>query len=256
MAFSFDIQRAGLLKRVSAFILDFIVITILATLFIFLISKITHFDYYNTMLVDAYDKYEGEYGVTFSISSDEYYGYSDEERGRYDEAYAALTSDDEAMNTYSRVVNLTLLSLSLGIFLAFLVSEFIVPLILGNGVTIGKKVFGLCLMRRGGWKVNALSLFIRAILGKYTIETMIPVLLVVMILFNTIGIAGTAVILFLFILNVVLVFFRREREALHDLLADTVVVDYLSQRIYDSEQEVIEKKKEEARAKAENSSYY
>lgn len=256
MTFSFDIQRAGLLRRVSAFILDFIVITILSTLFIFLISKVTRFDYYNTMLVEAYDRYEGEYGIVFSISSDEYYGYSEEERAQYDEAYAALTADEEAMAAYSRVVSLTLLSLSLGIFLSYLVSEFIVPLLFGNGVTIGKKVFGLCLMRRGGWKVNAISLFVRAILGKYTIETMIPVLLVVMILFNSIGIAGTAVILFLFILNVVLVFFRRDRQALHDLLSDTVVVDYASQRIYDSEMEVIEAKKEEARKTAENSSYY
>lgn len=256
MALSFDIQRAGILKRISAFILDFIVITILSTLFIFLISKITNYDYYNSKLTSSYDRYESEYGVTFSISSDEYYGYSDEERARYDEAYAALTADDEAMAAYSRVVNLTLLSLSLGIFLAYLVSEFIVPLLFGNGVTIGKKVFGLCLMRKGGWKVNSISLFIRAILGKYTIETMIPVLLVVMILFNSIGIAGTAVILFLFILNVFLVFFHRERQALHDLLADTVVVDYASQRIYESEKEVIEAKKEEARKAAENSSYY
>ena len=256
MAISFDIQRAGLLKRISAFILDFIVITILSTLFIFLISKITNYDYYNSKLTSSYDRYEDEYGVTFSISSDEYYGYSDEERTRYDEAYAALTADNEAMSAYSRVVNLTLLSLSLGIFLAYLVSEFIVPLLLGNGVTIGKKVFGLCLMRKGGWKVNSISLFVRAILGKYTIETMIPVLLVVMILFNSIGIAGTAVILFLFILNIFLVFFRRDRQALHDLLADTVVVDYASQRIYESEKEVIEAKKEEARKAAENSSYY
>ena len=256
MAISFDIQRAGLLKRVSAFILDFIVITILSTLFIFLISKITNYDYYNSKLTSSYDRYEDEYGVTFSISSDEYYGYSDEERTRYDEAYAALTADNEAMSAYSRVVNLTLLSLSLGIFLAYLVSEFIVPILFGNGVTIGKKVFGLCLMRKGGWKVNSISLFVRAILGKYTIETMIPVLLVVMILFNSIGIMGTAVILFLFILNVFLVFFRRDRQALHDLLADTVVVDYASQRIYESEREVIEAKKEEARKAAENSSYY
>lgn len=127
MADSFDIQRAGLLKRFSAFLLDFIVITILATFFIFLISRITGFDYYNTQLTSSYEKYESQYGVTFSISSDEYYSYTPEERGRYDEAYNVLIGDEEAMANYQRVMNLTLLSLSLGIFLAVLTSEFIIP---------------------------------------------------------------------------------------------------------------------------------
>lgn len=256
MADSFDIQRAGLLKRFSAFLLDFIVITILATFFIFLISKITNFDYYNTQLTSSYEKYEREYGVTFSISSDEYYSYTPEERGRYDEAYGVLIGDGEAMTNYQRVMNLTLLSLSLGIFLAVFTSEFLIPLFFKNGVTIGKKIFGLCLMRRGGWKVNSLSLFIRSVLGKYTIEIMIPVLLIVMILFNVIGIVGTAVIVALTLTNFLLVMTRREHQAIHDILADTVVVDYASQKIYDSEEDVIEAKKERARDEAERSGYY
>lgn len=256
VADSFDIQRAGLLKRFSAFLLDFIVITILATFFIFLISKITNFDYYNTQLTSSYEKYEREYGVTFSISSDEYYSYTPEERGRYDEAYGVLIGDGEAMANYQRVMNLTLLSLSLGIFLAVFTSEFLIPLFFKNGVTIGKKIFGLCLMRRGGWKVNSLSLFIRSVLGKYTIEIMIPVLLIVMILFNVIGIVGTAVIVALTLTNFLLVMTRREHQAIHDILADTVVVDYASQKIYDSEEDVIEAKKERAREEAERSGYY
>ncbi len=256
VADSFDIQRAGLLKRFSAFLLDFIVITILATFFIFLISKITNFDYYNTQLTKSYEKYESQYDVTFSISSDEYYSYSPEERGRYDEAYGVLIGDEDAMANYQRVMNLTLLSLSLGIFLSVFVSEFLIPLFFRNGVTIGKKIFGLCLMRRGGWKVNTLSLFIRSVLGKYTIEIMVPVLLIVMILFNVVGVVGTAVIVALTLTNLFLVILRREHQAIHDILADTVVVDYASQKIYESEEEVIEAKKERAREEAEKKSYY
>ncbi len=255
MADSFDIQRAGLLKRFSAFLLDFIVITILATLFIYLISLVTHFDYYNTQLTSDYARYESEYGITFSISREEYEGYSDEKRGRYDEAYGTLIGDEEAMANYERVMNLTLLSLSLGIFLAVLVSEFLIPLLFGNGVTVGKKIFGLCVMRKGGWKINSLSLFIRAILGKYTIEIMVPVLLVLMILFNIIGIAGTIVIIGILVTNFLLVMTRYEHQTIHDILSDTVVVDWASQKIYDSEEEVIEAKKERAREDAERADY-
>ncbi len=255
VADSFDIQRAGLLKRFSAFLLDFIVITILATFFIFLISKITNFDYYNTQLTSSYEKYENEYGVTFAVSSDEYYSYSDEERGRYDEAYGVLIGDEDAMRNYKRVMNLTLLSLSLGIFLSVFTSEFLIPFFFKNGVTIGKKIFGLALMRKGGWRVNPLSLFIRAVLGKYTIEIMVPVLLLVMILFNIIGLVGTVVIIGLVLTNFLLVLTRTDHQAIHDILADTLVVDYASQRIYESEEDVIEAKKERAREEAERESY-
>ena len=255
VADSFDIQRASLLKRFSAFLLDFIVITILSTLFIYLISLVTHFDYYNTQLTSSYSKYESEYGITFSISEEEYEGYSDEERGRYDEAYNTLIGDEEAMENYQRVMNLTLLSLSLGIFLAVFVSEFLVPLLFGNGVTIGKKIFGLAVMRKGGWRINSLSLFIRAVLGKYTIEIMVPVLMIIMILFNMIGIAGTIVIIGIIVTNFLLVMTRYEHQAIHDILSDSVVVDWGSQKIYESEEDVIEAKKERAREEAERSGY-
>ena len=255
MTDSFDIQRASLLKRFSAFLLDFIVITILSTLFIYLISLVTHFDYYNTQLTSSYSRYESEYGITFSISQEEYEGYSDEERGRYDEAYKTLIGDREAMDNYERVMNLTLLSLSLGIFLAVFTSEFLIPLFLKNGVTVGKKIFGLSVMRKGGWKINSLSLFIRAILGKYTIEIMVPVLLILMILFNMIGIAGTIVIIGILVTNFLLVMTRYEHQAIHDILSDTVVVDWASQKIYDSEEDVIEAKKERAKEEAERTDY-
>ena len=232
MLVSDDMQRASLLKRISALILDFIILTILSTFFIFLISFITKYDSYNTHLNECYSKYEKQYGVEFSISSDEYYGYSEEERALYDEAYNALINDEDTILTYQKVVNLSLLSVSLGVFFAFIIAEFIIPIFFKNGVTIGKKVFSLCLMRRGGWRVNNTSLFIRAILGKYTIETMVPLLILMMVFFSS-----------------------KDHLAIHDLLADTVVVDYMSQYIYETEEDVIERKKELAKEKAEKSLY-
>ncbi len=250
-----DVQRASLLKRISALILDFIILTILSTFFIFLISFITKYDSYNTHLNECYSKYEKQYGVEFSISSDEYYGYSEEERALYDEAYNALINDEDTILTYQKVVNLSLLSVSLGVFFAFIIAEFIIPIFFKNGVTIGKKVFSLCLMRRGGWRVNNTSLFIRAILGKYTIETMVPLLILMMVFFSSIGIVGPIVIGGIILINLILIFATKDHLAIHDLLADTVVVDYMSQYIYETEEDVIERKKELAKEKAEKSLY-
>lgn len=250
-----DRQKASLLKRFSASLLDFIVIIILATFFIYLISFITGYDNYNKKLNDSYSKYENEYGIVFAISADEYYSYTEEQRNTYDRAYEALIEDEDAMSAYRMVMNLTILSLSIGIFFAYLISDFIIPLFFKNGVTIGKKVFGLCLMRKGGWKVNNLSLFIRAILGKYTIETMVSVLIIVLILFSSIGIVGPIVICALLLLNLILLFTTKDNSMIHDLLSDTIVVDYNSQFIFESEEEVLEEKKRKAKEEAEKTAY-
>ena len=111
-------------------------------------------------------------------------------------------------------------------------------------------------MRTNGVKMNNISLFIRSFLGKYAIETMIPVLIITMILFNSIGIVGPIVIGLILLLQIILMCATKTNSLIHDLLADTVVVDFASQMIYDSEEELIEAKKQAAAEKVNKASYY
>ena len=60
----------------------------------------------------------------------------------YDAAYDALIADEEAMKAYNMMVNLTLVITTCGILLAVLLWELLIPLFLGNGQTLGKKIFG------------------------------------------------------------------------------------------------------------------
>lgn len=213
------------MKRFAAFLIDFMVLIILSVFFIFLLMRITNYDFYNTQLISACERYEKESGVSFSISPDEYNSYRDDRKAAYDRAYEDLIADEEAVDNFEKIVKLTLINLSLGVFLAFLTSEFIIPLILGNGITLGKKIALLCLMRKGGGRVNVISLFIRTVLGKYIIETLFPLLIVVLILFNLVGSIGPVLITAGFILNIILLFTTPCRQLIHDVLADTVVVD-------------------------------
>ena len=57
------------------------------------------------------------------------------------------------------------------------------------------------------------------------------------------------------ICNLILIFATKDHLTIHDILADTVVVDYMSQYIYETEEDVIERKKELAKEKAEKSLY-
>ncbi len=234
-----ELQRANLWKRISAALFDIILLGIVIVGVAYLLSAITGYDTHSQTVSDAYAQYEQQYGVTFALSQEEFDALSAEQRSRYDTAYQALCNDTEAMYAYNMVVNLTLVISSISILCGYLLTEFTVPLLLGSGQTVGKKIFGIALMRTDGIRITAPLLFIRTILGKYTIETMIPVLIIIMIYFNMVGLPAMLSLGGILLLESILLIATRTNSLIHDLLAKTVAVDYASQRIFDSEQELL-----------------
>ena len=251
-----EIQKASIAKRISAGLLDVIAVSIIATLCAWLISLAADYDGWNKKLEDAYSRYESQYGVTFRITEEEYNNKSSSDKENYDNAYKALVEDSEAMKAYSMVTNLMILTVSLGLFIAVLIWEFIVPLFLKDGRTVGSLIFGIAVMRSNGVRISHISLFIRAILGKYAIETMISVYIIMMIFMNTIGIVGPLVICGILLMQLILIISTKNNQLIHCILSDTVVVDYGSQRIFDSQEDLLEHKKREARDRAERNPYY
>lgn len=251
----FDLQKASMLKRISAFMFDIIMLGILAVGLGFIISSLTGYDKYSTALNDAYDKYEAEYAIEFEIAEDTYRSFTDEERANYDAAYNALINDADAMYAYNMVINLTLLIITLAILLSYVVLEFVIPLMFDNGQTLGKKIFGIALMRTDGVKISAPLLFIRTILGKFTIETMIPVLIIIMIYFNSIGVVGILVLFLILVLEISLLISTKTNSMIHDVLAKTVAVDLASQMIFDTEADMIAYKNKVHSEKAARETY-
>lgn len=120
----------------------------------------------------------------------------------------------------------------MGVFLSFLILEFIIPLILKNGITIGKKIFGLKVMGRKGYSINWVTLFIRTFTGKYLIETALPLFLFLLYLFSPFSSIIPLAAVAIFISDILLVFCTPLHLALHDLVSSTVVVDSAC-RIYE-----------------------
>ena len=251
-----EIQKASIAKRISAGLLDVIAVSIIATLCAWLISLAADYDGWNKKLEDSYSRYESQYGVTFRITEEEYNNKNSSDKENYDNAYKALVEDSGAMKAYSMVTNLMILTVSLGLFIAVLIWEFIVPLFLKDGRTVGSLIFGIAVMRSNSVRISHISLFIRAILGKYAIETMISVYIIMMIFMNTIGIVGPLVICGILLMQLILIIFTKNNQLIHCILSDTVVVDYGSQRIFDSQEDLLEHKKREARDRAERNPYY
>lgn len=226
-------------KRISAFLFDFILLLVAVAGFAFLLSAVFGYDRHNTALEEAYATYEAQYGVVFDISQEEFMQLSVAEQQAWNDAYGALIKDEDAMYSYNMVVNLTLLIITLAILAAYLVLEFFIPVRFGHGQTLGKKIFGVAVMRVDGVKVTPPLMFIRSILGKFTIETMIPVLICIMIFFNMIGIVGIFILGLILLLQIILLITTHTNSCIHDVLAKTVAVDMASQLIFDTEEELI-----------------
>jgi len=242
-------------KRISAYLFDIILIGIVTVGLTFFMSFLLDYDSYAQKLSDLYDSYEVKFGVDFDLTYDEYDAMSPEESAKYDLAVKAVSEDGEVNYLYSMMLNLTLIMITFSILAAYLLLEFAVPLLIGNGQTLGKKIFGIALMRKDGVKINALLLFVRTVLGKFTLETMIPVLIIIMFYFNVIGIFGTVVILGIAIAQIVMIAATKDNLAVHDALSQTVAVDAASQMIFDSYEAMIEYKKKLHAEEAEKAEY-
>ena len=250
----YSLQKASIWKRAAAWLLDAILVCILATGFGFLLSSLLDYDSYNRTLNDGYSHYEELYGVSFEISYEEHEALSSDARQNWDNAYNALIQDKDVMYAYNMVINLTMIIVTIGILLGVLVLEFAVPLFLGNGQTLGKKMFGICLMSTDGVKINSLQLLTRTLLGKYTVETMIPVFTVLMLYLRGAA-AGIVILGILALAQLVCLCVTRTNSALHDLMAGTVAVDKLSQQIFESKTQLIEHQKKLAAEKAARQTY-
>jgi len=250
-----DLQKASMLKRVSAFLLDIILLLILITGFAFVLSLATGYDGYNERLEAVEQAYEEKYGVSFDISEEEYNKMTEDQRKYFDEAYAEFAKDEDALYLYNMQFNLILMISTVSILLAYVVLELILPLVFKNGQTVGKKIFGIALVHTNGVRLSTLALFVRTVLGKFTLETMIPVYIFIMALFGTLGLTGTIMLLLILVLQIGVILITKTNSCIHDLLANTVAVDLSSQMIFDSVDDMNEYKKKIHAEQVKNADY-
>ena len=218
-----------------------------------LLSLAFNYDGYSTRLDELSVKYQEEYGI--DINKD-YNTLSPEEKAIYDAADKAFGQDPEVIYNYQMMNNLSLLIVTFSTLIAYVILEFIVPLLFKNGQTLGKKVFAIGVMRVDGVKITAPFLFIRTILGKFTIETMVPVLMVLMIYFGAIGMMGIIIIGLVLIFNVALIITTKTNSAIHDAISQTVTVDMATQLIFDTPEALLEYKQRVHEEEANKASYF
>ncbi len=250
------IQRASVLKRIAAYLLDLILLSVLVVGVASLLSLVMNYDGTMDELNGYYDKYAEKFGISFEISNEAYNTLSDEERDVYEQAFQAMNEDEGAVNSYNKVVNATMIIATTSILVGYLLLEFLVPMLFKNGQTVGKKIFSLALSRDNCVKVSALQLFVRTVLGKCTVGTLIPVMVLMTVFFGTPSLVGLLLIFGIAVAQLLMFGFSTNHSTIHDRMAGTVVIDLPSQMIFQSEEHLLEYKKERHKAEVEEQPYF
>ena len=235
-----DIQKAGMWKRISAYLLDVILLITLIVWVAWVLSLAFGYDDYSNQFNEIRTQYEEEYNVDFDADFD---SLSDEKKMYTEMAFNKFSSNEDAQYAYTMMIMLALAIVSISIVVAYFILEFILPVIFKNGRTLGKKIFGVAVMRADGVKISGPALFVRAIFGKCIVETMVPIFIVIMILLGNGVVVGLISLILIALLQIILIIATKTRSAIHDVLAYTVTVDFVSQVIFNTPEELLEYKK-------------
>ena len=266
----YDLQKASMWKRISAFLCDIILFCIVAVGIAFLLSSALGVDAQQNKMTEICGRYAEEYGLdafltkeeldgalSITITEERYNTLSEQQQATLMAAGEALYADKDYLQAYGMVNQLILLVVTFSVLISQLILEFVVPLLFKNGQTLGKKIFGVAVMRLDGVKISPTILLVRTLLGKYAVETMIPVFVLLSLVLGTASIVTLVLLLLLVVAQVALLIFTQANTPLHDMLAGTVTVDFASQLIFDTPEELLEYKKkihaEALAAKEQNS---
>ncbi len=243
-----DLQKASYAKRLFAFLADLIAASILTVGIYLLMTWIMNTDAMLEKYNGIVHEYEERFGVTFNITQEQYDGMDEEAKKHYREAVDAVNGDEEANRAMTSYYTAVFVIFASGILLSMLILGFAIPLILGDGRTLGKKLFGLGVMKIDYTKVTPVMMFVRSVIGKGVMEILLPVMLILTSMSGVTGIFGLIMLGIFAVAEVVSIVKTPENRLLHDIIAGTAVVDWESQMIFDTaadRDEYIKTKQEE-----------
>ena len=247
------IQKAPIWKRISALLFDIMLVVSLALVFLIGMSVFMNFDKHSEVLQDRLTYFEQVYEIP-EYTEEQFNALTDTQKADYNQlqenAMRAFFEDEIASSAMMKLFTLVLISISVSLLLAYITVFFLLALPFKNGQTLGKKSFGLAVMRTNGVKVTQPVLFIRTVVGLFVIETLFPIMLLALTVVKFLGMIGVITPILLLILQFGVMVYTPTNSSIHDLLCDTVVVDMASQEIFESEEELIEYKKRAAVRKA------
>lgn len=240
-----DLQKPGMWKRISAWLLDIILLATMVVGIWWGLNALFRYDDYLDTYTKASEFYAQKHGYDLSLTEEDVELMTEQEREEAMKKAEAvnqdMNADEEVVHAWNMMVSLSLLSVTLSVFFSMLLLEFVVPLLFGNGQTLGKKVFSIAITRIDSVQIKPLQLAMRTFLGKFTVETMLPIYLVILAM-SGYGLTMSLIALVIMTAQILAPMLSRDDRALHDYIAGTMAVDIHSQRIFRTPQDLVDYK--------------
>lgn len=212
------------LKRIIAFVIDIVIVSLVVSLI-----NLLPLDPYKDKYKDAYEKYNE---VVQKSTEDEKNDYKDE--------IIELNYEVYKYRTYSSMFSATALILYFGVL----------PLVM-NGQTLGKKIMKLRVVSNNEKKLNFWKYLIRIVILNNIWLSLInvgAVYVVSGVKFYYVTYVISMLSSLIYMLNLIMVMFRKDNRGLHDIVAGTKVILVSNDVVVESVEEV---KKDSIKEKAE-----
>ena len=212
------------LKRIIAFVIDIVIVSLVVSLI-----NLLPIDPYQNKYKDTYEKYNE---VVRKSTEDGSHDYKDE--------IIELNYEVYKYRTYSSVFSAAALILYFGVL----------PLVM-NGQTLGKKVMKLRVVSNNDKKLNFWKYLIRIVILNNIWLSLInvgAVYIVDGVKFYYVTYVISMISSLVYMLNLIMVMFRKDNRGLHDIVAGTKVIEVNNDVVLENVEEI--KKKESIKEKA------
>lgn len=202
------------LKRIIAFVIDIVIVSLVVSLI-----NLLPLDPYKDKYKDAYEKYNE---VVQKSTEDEKNDYKDE--------IIELNYEVYKYRTYSSMFSATALILYFGVL----------PLVM-NGQTLGKKIMKLRVVSNNEKKLNFWKYLIRIVILNNIWLSLInigAVYVVNGVKFYYVTYVISMLSSLIYMLNLIMVMFRKDNRGLHDMVAGTKVIEVSNDVVVESVEEV------------------
>ena len=202
------------LKRIIAFVIDIVIVSLVVSLI-----NLLPLDPYKDKYKDAYEKYNE---VVQKSTEDEKNDYKDE--------IIELNYEVYKYRTYSSMFSATALILYFGVL----------PLVM-NGQTLGKKIMKLRVVSNNEKKLNFWKYLIRIVILNNIWLSLInvgAVYVVSGVKFYYVTYVISMLSSLIYMLNLIMVMFRKDNRGIHDMVAGTKVILVSNDAVVESVEEV------------------
>lgn len=202
------------LKRIIAFVIDIVIVSLVVSLI-----NLLPLDPYKDKYKDAYEKYNE---VVQKSTEDEKNDYKDE--------IIELNYEVYKYRTYSSMFSATALILYFGVL----------PLVM-NGQTLGKKIMKLRVVSNNEKKLNFWKYLIRIVILNNIWLSLInvgAVYVVSGVKFYYVTYVISMLSSLIYMLNLIMVMFRKDNRGLHDMVAGTKVIEVSNDVVVECVEEV------------------